>query len=527
MTATLTITITGSLADHPDLRNLEALTRAAGELLNNASGRISTRLAAPLLATDTQAVVESTYGFPDAGAIWVGGVGFTYTSRTDGAFDGLASVINIQLQNFDAGTEVACDLAALTPEDTEDPNVWVPQLELAFRDTIPGLATGSAIIKNKDLFGLPIVADDPQIRAGLQVACYAPRDRRQTIMQFLEGVLSDRATTITVDLNTSYQRSIVSTTAAFSADMVGRWVRLTGTTNGYADGLYEITEYADAYEVLLNSVGSVRYGLLPAAWAYTEQVTCVLQAWSLEEDPQVPCSLTVRIWAFDGTPTPGDYMQPATTWLLYTGALGTFTVGDTVTGLTSGFTGVIARVVEDGTDGAIQIQDLDGVPQDGEVLSATGVLAFASGTVGDQLVTYDGETGGGFAVGDTVTGATGGAISTVRGLFDGGSDGLLVVEYDVDASASAGATAAYYVDNEDLEVSASVRGTANGDSQTLERPDGQPEWGSITLDAATSGEDRRPLYLTDGTVDEELETCLGYMVAAGVWPRVMVGGYAS
>lgn len=527
MTATISITITGSLADHADLRNLEALTRAAGELLNDASGRIATRLAAPLLATDTQAVVESTYGFPDAGTIWVAGVGLTYTSRTDGTFDGLASVLNVQLQNFDTGTEVANDLASLTPEDTEDPNVWVPQLELAFRDTIPGLSTGTALQKNKAMWGLPIVAPDAQIRSGLQVACYAPRDRRQTIMQFLEGVLADRATTITVDLDTGAPRNIVATTAAFTADMVGRWLRLTGTTDGYADGLYEITGYVDQYEVALNPIGSVRYGLLPAAWAYTEQVTCVLQAWSIEEDPQVPCSITVRIWAFAGTPTPGDYMQPATSWLLYTGAIGTFTVGDTVTGLTSGFTGVVARTVVDGTDGAIQIHDLSGVPQAGELITATGAIGFASGTVGDQLLAYDGETGGGFAVGDTVTGATGGAISTVRGLFDGGTDGLLVLEYDVAASDAAAASAAYYVDNEDLEVSSTVRGVANGESQTLERPAGQPAWGYMTLKAATDGDDRRPLYLTDGNVDSELRTCLEYMVAAGIWPRVMAGGYSS
>lgn len=533
MTATVSVTYSGSITGYSDMRLLESLTRAAGELFNNVAGRIVTRLENAFAAGDTSAVVESTYGFPDAGTIWLGGVGFTYTSKTDGSFDGLATVLTLNLQSFDAGTEVVGDVSAMTPEDTEDPDVWVPQLDLAFRDTIPMLATGdAALAATRQLWGLPIYAPDPETRGGFQVACYAPRDRRQTLIQFLRAVLADREVAVTVSQSTLTPQRITGPASTFTPAMVGRWVYLASTGSGtYSDGYYEIREYVSDAAVELNHIASVRYGLKSASWSANNNSTAYLLGWSLEEDPQVPCSINVRIWEYGGTPTPGDYMQPATSWLLYTSGLGgPLVASDTLTGFTSGFTATIARVVTNsGTTGAVQLQDLVGTPLNGELISggATPWAGLANGTVGDLLVRYDGESGGGFAVGDTVTGASGGAISTVRGEQDNGTDGYLVTEYDLDASNLAGATSSYYVDNEDLEVSASVRGQAFGDSQTLERPASQDAWGYITADETTDGSTRRPLYLAGGSVDAELQACLDYMVAAGVWARVLIGGWVE
>lgn len=530
MTASVTVTYSGAITGYSDLRLLESLTRAAGELFNDVAGRIVTRLADTFTAGDTTATVESTYGFPSAGTIWLGGVGFTYTSKTDGTFIGLASILTVNLESFDIGTEVVNDVSALTPEDTEDPDVWVPQLDLAFRDTIPMLATGAtALAATRALWGLPVYAGDPETRAGFQVACYAPRDRRQTLIQFLRAVLAEREVAVTVTQATGTPQRITGPASTFSAAMVGRWVYLESQgADTSTDGYYEIREYISDTAVNLNHIASVRYGLKSASWSANNTSTAYLLGWSLEEDPQVPCSVNVRIWEFGGTPTPGDYMQPATSWLLYTSALGTLAVGDPITGFTSGFTGTVARiVVNSGTTGAVQIHNLEGTPIFGELISSTIWAANAFSTVGDQLVRYDGESGGGFAVGDTVTGASGGAISTVRGLQDNGTDGYLVVEYDLEASNLAGATSSYYVDNEDLEVSASVRGQALGDSQTLERPASQAAWGYITADEATDGSTRRPLYLAGGSVDAELQTCLDYMVAAGVWARVLIGGWVE
>lgn len=533
MTATVSVTYSGAITGYNDLRLLESLTRAAGELFNDVTGRIVTRLASAFTAGDTSAVVESTYGFPEAGTIWLGGVGFTYTSTTDGSFDGLASILTVNLESFDIGTEVVNDVSALTPEDTEDPDVWVPQLDRAFRDTIPMLATGAtALAATRALWGLPIYAGDPQTRGGFEVACYAPRDRRQTLIQFLRAVLSDRETAVTVTQSTGTPQRITGPASTFSAAMVGRWVYLASQgADTSTDGYYEIREYISDTAVNLNHIAAARYGLKSASWSANNTSTAYLLGWSLEEDPQIPCSVNVRIWEFGGTPTPGNYMQPATNWLLYTSGLGgPLVAGDTLTGLTSGFTATIARVVTNsGTTGAVQLQDLAGTPINGEVISggATPWAGLANGTVGDLLVRYDGESGGGFAVGDTVNGASGGAISTVRGLQDNGTDGYLVTEYDLEASNLAGATSSYYVDNEDLEVSATVRGQAFGDSQTLERPSSQAAWGYITADEATDGSTRRPLYLAGGSVDAELQACLDYMVAAGVWARVLIGGWVE
>lgn len=533
MTATVTVTGAGAISGYGDLRLLESLTRAAGELFNDVAGRIVTRLVSAFTAGDTSAVVESTYGFPEAGTLWLGGVGFTYTSTTDGSFDGLATILTVNLESFDIGTEIVNDVSALTPADTEDPDVWVPQLDLAFRDTIPMLTTGTtALDKARTLWGLPIPADDPETRGGFAVACYAPRDRRQTLMQFLRAVLADRETAVTVTQATGTPQRITGPASTFSLDMVGRWVYLASQGASTAtDGYYEIREYISDTAVELNHIASVRYGLKSASWSANNTSTAYLLGWSLEENPQVPCSINVRIWEFGGTPVPGDYMQPATSWLLYTiGIGGPLVAGDTVTGLTSGFTATVAQnVVNSPSTGAVQLQDLVGTPINGEVFSggATPWGAIVNGTVGDQLVRYDGESGGGFAVADTVTGASGGAISTVRGEQDNGTDGYLVVEYDLEASNLAAATSAYYVDNEDLEVSATVRGQAFGDSQTLDRPASQAAWGYITADELVDGSTRRPLYLAGGSVDAELQACLDYMVAAGVWARVLIGGWVG
>ncbi len=533
MTATVTVTGTGAITGYDDLRYLEALTRAAGELFNDVAGRIVTRLVDPYVAGDTSAVVESTYGFPEAGTLWLGGVGFTYTSTTDGSFDGLASILTVNLESFDAGTEVVNDLSALTPEDTEDPDVWVPQIELAFRDTIPMLATGDAVLQaTRQLWGLPIYAGDAETRGGFRVACYAPRDRRQTIMQFLRAVLADREVAVTVSQSPLLPQRITGPASTFSADMVGRWVYLASQgSDTTTDGYYEIRKYISDSAVELNHIPSDRYGLKGASWNAANNSTAYLLGWSLEEDPQIPVSLTVRIWQFTGTPTPGDYMQPASTWLLYTSGLGgPLAVGDTLTGFTSGFTAIIARIVTNsGTTGAVQLHNLEGTPIAGELISG-GTVAWAglaNGTVGDQLVRYDGESGGGFAVGNTVTGASGGAISTVRGLQDNGTDGYLVVEYDLEASNLASATSAYYVDNEDLEVSATVRGQAFGDSQFLQRPASQDAWGYMVSSETVSGDTRRPLYLAGGSIDGELQACLDRMVAAGVWVRCRIGGWVE
>lgn len=528
MTASVSVTYSGSIGGYGDLRLLESLTRAAGELFNDVAGRIVTRLVSPFTAGDTSAVVESTYGFPNAGTLWLGGVGFTYTSTTDGSFDGLATILTVNLESFDAGTEVVNDVASLTPEDTEDPDVWVPQLDLAFRDTIPMLTTGAtALAATRTLWGLPIFAGDPETRAGFQVACYAPRDRRQTLIQFLRAVLAEREVAVTVTQSTGTPQRITGPASTFSPAMVGRWVYLASQgSDASTDGYYELRKYISDTAMELNHIASVRYGLKSASWSANNTSTAYLLGWSLEEDPQIPCSLTVRIWNFDGTPTPGDYMQPATQWLLYVGAPLAPGVGITVTGNTSGATATVARVVGT-TSGALQLQDVVGTFLAGEALLGPFFLATSSGTTGDQLVLYDGESGGGFAVGDTVTGASGGAISVVRGIIDSGTSGYLVVEYDLDASNLAGATSSYYVDNEDLEVSASVRGQAFGDSQTLERPASQAAWGYITADEATDGSTRRPLYLAGGSVDAELQTCLDYMVAAGVWARVLIGGWVG
>lgn len=517
MTATVTVTATGTITGYDDLRLLEALACAIGEELNAVGGTIATRLFVELAVGATQAVVESTYLFPSSGRVFIAGAPFTYTSKTDGTLDGLAPEI-ATLTTTGNHSEVVLDAASIPADYTDE---YVSQIERAFRDITPGLSTDPNIRRLAALWGLPLNVDAAQLRAGLQVACFAPRDRRQLLVQFLEAVLSDRNVTAAVAMNPATPQRITAAASTFSEGKVGQWVRIDGSAA--ADGLYEIRKYISSGAVELNKVPGLLYGLDAASWSSADTGTATLLPFSLEEDPQIPCSVTVRIWQFAGSAVPGSYMQPATEWWLYNFG-DTFTQGASIVGSTSGATATIANLVDNVTEGALQLCDVVGTFQDNETITETsGTFGFGimNGTAGTQLLLFDGEVGGGFALADVVTGAASGMVGTIVGLQDDGAAGMMTL------TVSTVAGNGVWEDNEDLEVAATTRGLANGDSRTLERPDGQDAWGYVTSDEREDGSLTRPLYLAGGSADEELQTLLRNMVAAGVWARCRVGGWVE
>ena len=73
---------------------------------------------------------------------------------------------------------------------------------------------------------------------------------------------------------------------------------------------------------------------------------------------------------------------------------------------------------------------------------------------GDYFLLYDGETGGGFAAGDIIVGASSGSEAEILAVTDWGTEGVLRL---IGVSGD-------FTDNENLQVSGATRGVANGDS---------------------------------------------------------------
>jgi hypothetical protein len=116
-TAEATVTPDPALA-YPDesepYRNVAAVANAWGRQLAAQAGTAQTALVADLEADATTALVESTLGFADDGAVYIDGVRFTYTSKTDAAFHGLATEVP-RIIAVNTGTPVVFDERSYIP----------------------------------------------------------------------------------------------------------------------------------------------------------------------------------------------------------------------------------------------------------------------------------------------------------------------------------------------------------------------------------------------------------------------------
>lgn len=513
MPATITVIPSGTLETFDKLRFIEALTSAIGEEFETTFGVRSTRLMGELAPTDTQALVESTLGFPESGRVWISGLAYTYTGKTSGTLEGLAAVTPNVL-TISAFSDVTLDPWSVAPGDN---TAFLSRLDQAFRATVPNLAEGRFLGKTATKFGLPLPGGwnaDSQ-RAAFEAAVYLPRGRRPVLAAFCEGLFQHLETDVACTVAAANPTRITAATGTpFDADGdVGRWVNVD-----------------DTYRIIVSVGGGGSYaelcpltsGPFPTVgthWTASASKTVTVLAFALEQDPGRPAWITLKLWdAFSAAPP--TYLQPATTWLLYD--LGAdFTVGESIRGGLSGATARVSNVVNNSGSGAIQLSDVVGVFQDNETITeTTGGTGYGAvnGTAGDHLLAYDGETGGGFSVGNTVVGATSGATGTLRGLQDNGTSGYLVLEYTGTAGSGA-----FWVDNENLQVSASTKGVANGDSRTLERPAGEPDGGGITEDELTSGVGKKPLYLQGSGSQPELVALLQTMIPAGFFAEVKRG----
>lgn len=77
--------VDGDLSEFPH-QYLREITRGVGEALQTLAGRASTKLVAAFAADGGTAFVETTLGFPNSGAFFVGARKYRYTSKTPVSF---------------------------------------------------------------------------------------------------------------------------------------------------------------------------------------------------------------------------------------------------------------------------------------------------------------------------------------------------------------------------------------------------------------------------------------------------------
>jgi len=94
---------------------LETLTRAFGQVAQQAGGSPQTRLLLPLEFGDVVAHVETTLGFPTSGEVWVGPRRYSYSSTTADQLLGLVLLTSTDALPIPALTEVTCHAPAVKP----------------------------------------------------------------------------------------------------------------------------------------------------------------------------------------------------------------------------------------------------------------------------------------------------------------------------------------------------------------------------------------------------------------------------
>lgn len=461
MTDFLDVVVSGAITASQEWpwREIEAWTSAIGQEHDALAGRPITRLLEALAPTATQAIVESTFRWPSTGAVWIGGQRATYASKTDGTLDGLVYPWPRDPRaTIAAWTPIVLDPQSI-PAD-ELPEVAISHLDAACRNTSPATAVSPYLSTVSNVVGLPLIAgwDANDWRAALSWAANIARDRRPVIDGFLRRLFASQEIAVAVTLSTSDPTRITAAAAFVTEDDIGRWLTLDGH-----DGTFVIDTVADSgLYCTLSRIGGGPYGLAPAWWSQSETTTARLLAYAIVEDPRRAPSLDVQLWVLTSQ-VPPSYLQPPAAWLLYRTETAAFAVGDRLVGQTSQASALIAALDDNGTTGALELQDYDDSTPfiSGEIIvstrpdGTTGGSATANGSPGDQLLAYDTE-GTGFVVGDTVIGETSNCIADVVGVQDDGTTGLLALRF-IEAPPR-------WIDGEDLEVDGAVISTADGGS---------------------------------------------------------------
>lgn len=231
---------------------------------------------------------------------------------------------------------------------------------------------------------------------------------------------------------------------------------------------------------------------LESTSAVTTTDATFTKAWAATLLPGQHVVLSARIQArrrngtdYESAMAVGWAHRPGST-LAYQTQTGNFTVGN---GLTGGTSGATARIVADndgGATGTLTLYDIVGTFVNAEIITdGSGGSATANGTVTNQNVTcenttalaYDGQTVN-FTVGALATGGTSGATGRITADVDAGATGTLTLK----------SVTGIFVDNEAVTDSSGGAAVVNGD------------WvqANLIASSATSGSGYAATFIANG-----------------------------
>ena len=275
-----------------DYNMIQALLSGVGQVLNEFGGVISTKLTAPLTAayagldpipaTSTTAQVETTYGFPSSGVVWISGERVAYTGKTSTSLTGLSRDDSV-LSDYRAGSAVQLESDSLTSLDRARSSMIVDTAEGEFLDVIG---------RN---FGLQRYGLADSAYRGLikTVAYQRGRGTRNAIGEFLEAVLECEQPPAT---GTSFFDGAGTPTLsggdAFPAGIPGLRVRVTGS-----DGVTRIHRVEKLFASTVAVLSSVKGpDWVAANESYTsENVTWTVVPWDILEDPHERGLIKIRV----------------------------------------------------------------------------------------------------------------------------------------------------------------------------------------------------------------------------------------
>lgn len=327
-----TVTFAAPMVDEPGddlpLGVLEALSQAAGEILQDLAGVPVTRLVRDLVAGDLIAYVETTLNWASAGALWCKGRHYSYTSKTDASFKGLAVIGADDGQTLATGSPVVCDVAAVLPTATGQ---VFAQAEQGLRDTLTTKATGWAFDDLARWHGFPRIPTfgiEPW-RAALHAIAYGPRGVPGTLQAVLEGMFADAAVDYACTVNPAAPQTLTwvsgGTDGGFTKCLVGRLWRIE---TSLGSGIYwSIGPTFNAGPATLGTLTLCRVATASwkgADWSTlpgVESVTAKLLPFLVKEatpgpeapaDTGSPCIVDLLFSTSDETPP--TYMQPTFVW---------------------------------------------------------------------------------------------------------------------------------------------------------------------------------------------------------------------
>lgn len=151
----------------------------------------------------------------------------------------------------------------------------------------------------------------------------------------------------------------------------------------------------------------------------------------------------------------GGSLPAAAVALAFDGQSGNFTVGQVVTGATSGATGTLRAQADAGTTGTLYLTGVVGTFVDNEAITdpitGAALVNGAPASSGTAFLAYDAQSGN-FTVGLVVTGGTSGATGRITADVDAGATGTLALV----------AVTGTFADNEALTDSSTGAATVNG-----------------------------------------------------------------